>query len=121
MSPDRFGMLYLRRVRRRLSLLELPNGDCIFYRDGCLIYTCRPEQCRTFPFWEEFLRTPEAWSRLKGECPGAGTGELYRFEAIETLRFNPRRRGRAGRERTGRGQAGERANGAGGERPETET
>ncbi len=76
--------LYARRVRGRLSLRERANGDCVFWdRDrGCTIYPVRPPQCRTWPFWESNVATPEDWERTCTVCPGAGTGPVIPVEEI---------------------------------------
>src|SRR5258708_31787570 len=49
----------------RRSLREKANGDCIFFdgQQGCTIYPVRPRQCRTWPFWESNVITPEQWER----------------------------------------------------------
>jgi Fe-S-cluster containining protein len=74
----------LRRVFGRLSLVELRNGDCVFYgEEGCKVYPVRPKQCRTFPFWPENVRSQRNWLDLGKECPGVGRGELYAREEIE--------------------------------------
>lgn len=74
----------LRRVFGRLSLVELRNGDCVFYgEEGCKVYPVRPKQCRTFPFWPENVRSRRNWLDLGKECPGVGTGEFYAREEIE--------------------------------------
>ncbi len=85
--PD-FGKRYLRRIGERHSLREFPNGDCIFYRRnaGCLVYSLRPRQCRTFPFWPENLRTGEAWEGLKKSCPGVDQGRRFPREEIQRIR-----------------------------------
>jgi Fe-S-cluster containining protein len=78
---------YVRSVGVRKSLVELPNFDCVFL-DGatrkCTIYAVRPRQCRTWPFWQSNLRTPEAWAHTCRVCPGSGAGKLYSLEQIET-------------------------------------
>ncbi len=81
--------LYTRPVGRRRSLRERANGDCVFYdqRKGCTVYPVRPRQCRTWPFWESNVVTPESWQRTCEICPGAGTGDLIPAEEI-TLRVN---------------------------------
>ena len=55
--------VYAMKARRGMSLREKANGDCIFYdrKKGCTIYDIRPKQCRTWPFWESNIDTPEAW------------------------------------------------------------
>jgi Fe-S-cluster containining protein len=65
-------------------LREKSNGDCVFYdrEQGCTVYTVRPRQCRTWPFWESNVRTEAAWERTCGICPGAGNGDLIPAEEI---------------------------------------
>ena len=76
--------LATREVGRRRSLREKVNGDCVFYdsASGCTIYPVRPRQCRTWPFWESNVVTPEAWQATCEVCPGAGQGELIPAEEI---------------------------------------
>lgn len=75
---------YVRKARGRLSLRERPNGECVFWDRlrGCTIYPVRPPQCRTWPFWESNVATPEAWERTCAVCPGAGQGEVIPVEEI---------------------------------------
>lgn len=71
-EPD-FRQAYLEKRGYKFSLREKIVGlshDCIFYdRDigGCGVYTARPNQCRTFPFWDYFKTRVD---ELKRECPG---------------------------------------------------
>jgi Fe-S-cluster containining protein len=76
--------LYTRVAQRGRTLREKANGDCVFYdrAAGCTIYPVRPRQCRTWPFWESNVRTPEAWQRTCAACPGSGQGELISAEEI---------------------------------------
>ncbi len=76
--------LHTRLVGGRRSLRERANGDCIFYEkaQGCTIYAVRPGQCRTWPFWESNVRTPEDWDETRLGCPGSGQGELISAEEI---------------------------------------
>ena len=71
LSFRQFATRYTYREEGRFSLKEVQRsqGDfaCIFFDRGCKIYEVRPEQCRTFPFWDHLRRNP---SVLKGECPG---------------------------------------------------
>ena len=79
---------FIRCVGRRKSLIELPNGDCIFY-DGtsrrCTVYAARPAQCRTWPFWTSNMRTPRAWEVTCAACPGCGRGPTISSEQIAAL------------------------------------
>ena len=74
--------------KKRLSLREKPGFDCIFWQDGCSVYSCRPLQCRTFPFWESSLYFIDSWEALG--CPGIGKGTLHNREYIENC-LNQRR------------------------------
>ena len=76
--------LYTRLAERGRTLREKGNGDCVFYNRtrGCTIYEVRPPQCRTWPFWESNVTTPDAWERTCEICPGSGQGELIPAEEI---------------------------------------
>ncbi|MBL9122855.1 MAG: YkgJ family cysteine cluster protein, partial [Planctomycetaceae bacterium] len=59
-----FEAQYVRSVGIRKSLVEYNNGDCVFLDPQsrkCQVYHERPRQCRTWPFWDSNVRTPEAW------------------------------------------------------------
>ncbi len=83
-SVEQVLALYTRLVGRRRSLREKGNGDCIFYEKGagCTIYPVRPRQCRTWPFWESNVVTPESWEKTCEICPGSGQGDLIPAEEI---------------------------------------
>ena len=76
--------LYTRWTARGWTLREKANGDCVFYdkKAGCTVYPARPPQCRTWPFWESNVASPEAWRRTREVCPGSGRGELIPAEEI---------------------------------------
>ncbi len=82
-TQDIFAKLYLRIVNGRFSLLEYNNGDCIMYDDGCKIYSVRPSQCKTFPFWKSNLGNRIEWEKLMNTCPGIGKGRLHILNDIE--------------------------------------
>ncbi len=86
--------LTLRQFRRRHTYrpfaggrsLRFPDGRCTFLRGRqCSIYEARPQQCRTWPFWEENL-DPQVWQDdVASFCPGVGRGRLYTAEEIERV------------------------------------
>ena len=85
MDVDAFSRKYVRLIGIRRALLEYANGDCVFFDNQtrkCKVYQDRPRQCRTWPFWESNLRTPEAWAETCQVCPGSGKGKLYQLEQI---------------------------------------
>lgn len=73
MDIGSFSKQFVRQVKGRLSLQErLINGEhfCCFFDAvdcNCIIYSFRPNQCRSFPFWDQFKSDPK---KLFQECPG---------------------------------------------------
>jgi uncharacterized protein len=67
---------------------ELAAGQAIpMKRRGCAIYSVRPLQCRTWPFWESNLSSEEAWDYAGKKCPGLNRGSRrFSREEIERLR-----------------------------------
>jgi len=61
-------------------LIDGPGGRCPFLEDGretrCGIYAVRPQKCRDWPFWEEFLGDPKALQEAARLCPGIELLEL---------------------------------------------
>ena len=89
MADDAFRDKFVRRVGARESLIEYSDGDCIFLDPqsrGCMVYTARPTQCKTWPFWDSNVRTVHDWEKTCEVCPGAGSGKLYNFTQIEMAR-----------------------------------
>ena len=91
-SSDQLRSKYLRRVGWRTSILEQPvSKDCIFLQQIggkklCAIYPVRPGQCRTWPFWPENLKSPDAWNRVAQNCPGINRGRFYSYEDIANIK-----------------------------------
>jgi hypothetical protein len=85
---ETFEAKYVRNIGRGKSLGELDdsNWDCVFL-DGqtrkCSVYEVRPRQCRTWPFWESNVESPETWERTCQVCPGSGRGEFVPLEVIQ--------------------------------------
>ncbi len=83
-SEEDFRGIYTETVDGAVVLKDFPNGDCIFFDEsiGCKVYSARPLQCRTFPFWPENLRDENSWRKAAEFCPGIGSGEKHDFEEI---------------------------------------
>lgn len=73
LCDEEFAQHYLRKVGLRYSFQEreFEHGfACVFFdtqHKRCGIYKLRPNQCRSFPFWEYFKKHKE---ELKKECIG---------------------------------------------------
>lgn len=74
MDVNEFANAYLRKVNYKYSLKEIEYQKnkfaCIFFdfeKKGCSIYNYRPNQCRTFPFWDYFKKN---LNEVYKECIG---------------------------------------------------
>jgi Fe-S-cluster containining protein len=73
MKKEEFILQYLRKINSCYTLkeVEFQNGyACIFFDEkimGCSVYNVRPNQCRTFPFWNYFKNRKK---ELEDECIG---------------------------------------------------
>ncbi|HEX4793928.1 MAG TPA: YkgJ family cysteine cluster protein [Humisphaera sp.] len=98
---------YCRKVDGRFTLKErrTPEGlyDCIFLkpvekgpsdtstiasdRKQCSVYSVRPLQCRTWPFWPENLSSPQMWKYAGRRCHGIDQGDrTFTRKQIESIR-----------------------------------
>ena len=81
-----FERTFVRVVGSGRSLIEQPNGDCVFFDNRtrrCKVYDAHPAQCRTWPFWGSNLRTRSAWQETCRACPGSGRGPPIPLHEIE--------------------------------------
>ena len=84
MKRSEFAAVHTYKTHVKVSLRERANGDCVFFDAdrGCTVYAVRPMQCRTWPFWDSNLTTPERWAETEAICPGSGDGDLIPVEDI---------------------------------------
>jgi len=85
MTAAAFEKAYVKHVGIRRSLTERANGDCVLLDPKtrkCTAYEERPRQCRTWPFWDSNLASPEAWAEAAEACPGCNKGNLVPLETI---------------------------------------
>lgn len=83
-STLQFTKSYCQKNKGLFHLREdLGNPDCLFLKNKrCSIYSARPTQCRTWPFWPEVLNA-KTWSKdVASFCPGVGKGPLHSKEKI---------------------------------------
>jgi Fe-S-cluster containining protein len=92
-SDGQLSDQHLRRVGWRYSLTERADGDCVFLERGpdgctkCKIHKVKPTQCRTWPFWDQNLKSPDAWAEAGHKCPGINRGPMHDFVQIEAVRL----------------------------------
>lgn len=86
LSIQKFMEKYVRIVDSKMALVEDPrNYDCVFLKDKkCQIYQERPLQCRTFPWWQQNLRSKEDWEKAATFCEGINKdAPVVSFKQIE--------------------------------------
>lgn len=66
-------------------VLQSRGERCVFLQsDGtCRVYTARPTQCSSYPFWPEIVKTARTWKREAGRCEGIGRGKTVSVREIE--------------------------------------
>jgi Fe-S-cluster containining protein len=87
LTDEEFRARYTRRLRGGdISLIEKRNHDCIFFdRElGCTVYSDRPKQCRTWPFWQNVVFSRETWDEEARDCPGMNQGPLHPEQQIRS-------------------------------------
>jgi len=85
-EPEEFERRYVTGKWGRLSFVERPGGDCVFYdaeTAKCAIYPIRPLQCSLFPFWPSVMESRAEWDREARWCPGMNDGSLHDREEIQ--------------------------------------
>lgn len=87
-SEAEFKDMYTRIECGDVTLIEEEKTkDCIFLSNKCCgIYNFRPNQCRTWPFWDINLNSVEDWGWASTRCPGVNRGRLYTYSEIENIR-----------------------------------
>lgn len=96
MPFEDFTRTFVRQIGSRYSLTEKLNYDCAFLtrqggKAGCSVYGARPMQCRTWPFWNDNLKSESAWKKASTKCPGMRDKNApgYELEHIEKCRQHP--------------------------------
>lgn len=85
LKESEFLEKYTHRIDGRLSLKEKENYDCILLvNNQCSIYSIKPRQCTTYPFWNHILASKENWAEAKNFCEGINEeAPLISFEEIQ--------------------------------------
>jgi Fe-S-cluster containining protein len=91
-SKEAFIKQYTRRIGDRISLKEHPpnkehpqNHDCVFLKERkCLVYSARPKQCRTYPWWPENLSSRKAWEAEAKRCEGINHPDAILYKIDDT-------------------------------------
>ena len=85
LSRSWFRRRYLERLEEGERVLASGADDrCIFLdaRGQCRVYSVRPLQCRTYPFWPELTGTARAWNSEARRCEGVNQGKVIPVTSI---------------------------------------
>lgn len=90
-TAEQFRRTCARKVGGRYTIIEQkPSNDCWFLKrdaDGakrCSIYSLRPSQCRTWPFWPGNIADSDSWAYAAERCPGVNRGKMFTPEEVES-------------------------------------
>ena len=92
MTTGELRRKFMKRIGLRTTIIEHPSTkDCMFLQEvngqkRCVIYPVRPSQCRSWPFWESNLASPDAWNKAGQKCGGINRGRHYSFEKIQEIK-----------------------------------
>lgn len=80
-----FRRRYVEHLTRNSWGIRMHNGQCAFLdkHGRCGIYTLRPTQCRTYPFWPELMDDETHWQAEKKYCEGINRGPVVDIKMIE--------------------------------------
>ncbi|MCX8228655.1 MAG: YkgJ family cysteine cluster protein [Planctomycetota bacterium] len=83
-TPEEFTQKYTITDAQGARILRFVDGHCIFLEDAaCQVHDHKPVQCRTWPFWEELLESPETYeAEVRNFCPGSRSGKRISADEI---------------------------------------
>ena len=64
------------------------DQHCVFLDPDtkrCTVHEARPLQCRTFPFWRDFIREDRWTEEVAAMCEGIGRGEAWDLAQAERI------------------------------------
>ena len=84
LSLEQFNRRHTLSDDRGNRILRFESGRCTFLKDHtCQIHEVKPVQCRTWPFWEELLKSEQIYRReVMSFCPGSNQGKLVSGDEI---------------------------------------
>ncbi len=67
---------YLRK-NKNVVQMQIVNGHCVFYRDGCKVHEGRPWRCAQWPLHPSILIDKSNLETIKASCPGVNRKLSY--------------------------------------------
>ena len=85
LTPAEFRERHCVHEDEELLLVGRSKDPCRFVTaTGCSIHEVKPVQCRTFPYWPEYVVNKRSWKNLSRFCPGIGVGAIIPVEQVRT-------------------------------------
>jgi Fe-S-cluster containining protein len=80
-----FTKKYCNKTNGFFHLKEnIVTTDCVFLQGKkCTVYSARPTQCRTWPFWPEAMNAKTWTKEILTFCPGVNKGPVVPAEEIK--------------------------------------
>jgi Fe-S-cluster containining protein len=84
---DNYDCIFLNEVKSPATSPAAPGDKVVHSRRICSIYSVRPLQCRTWPFWPENLSSEANWKRAGKRCHGINQGtRVFALPQIQSLK-----------------------------------
>ena len=83
-----FKRRYLQRLSEGDWVLAVSDDEtCVFLGKDrrCRIYSARPEQCLSYPYWPEVVMRRQDWGHESRRCEGIGRGKVVSKKMIAAL------------------------------------
>jgi Fe-S-cluster containining protein len=82
LAPVELRENYL-RVNGSQTQMQIKDGRCVFYQDGCRVHQGRPWRCAQWPLHPAILLDEANFTAIADSCPGINKNLGYeRFAAI---------------------------------------
>ena len=85
LSTEEFFDQHCEKRDGKIRIADPAKEACRFVTaTGCSIHAVKPLQCRTFPYWPEYVSSKRSWKNLRYFCPGIGVGPIIPLSAIRS-------------------------------------
>jgi len=82
LTPAEMRQAYLRLTGNEVQM-QIRDGHCVFYHDGCRVHEARPWRCAQWPLHPAILLDEANFTAIAASCPGINKNLGYqRFTAI---------------------------------------
>ncbi len=86
LSTSAFTRKFCVKTDGLYRLKDGTNDACLFLKEKrCSVYSGRPTQCRTWPFWPEVMNAKTWKKEVASFCPGVGKGRVWKADEINRL------------------------------------